>query len=144
MSNPVCAELPCWAVPAIAGVAGLVIGFLVGRISKKDAKGGSQTRSKANAGVAPKAKKFKDLPPGIVEIYVGNLSYDTTEEILRKEFEKFGTVESSRIIMNHFNHKSKGYGFIQMPNREEAEKAIAALNGKEIQGRNLHINEARK
>lgn len=90
-----------------------------------------------------KNKKFKDLPPGMVEIYVGNLSYDTTEEFLRKEFEKFGSVESVRIITNHFNHKSKGFGFIEMTNRDEAEKAIEALNQTEIHGRKLHINEAR-
>ena len=88
-------------------------------------------------------KKFKNLPPGAVEIYIGNLSYDTTEDYLRKEFEKFGAVASVRIITNHFTHKSKGFGFIEMPNRSEAEKAIAALNETEMHGRKLHINEAR-
>lgn len=117
-------------VTAIAGgVIGLVAGFVVGYAVPKK-------KRIAN-------KKFKNLPPGAVEIYIGNLSYDTTEDYLRKEFEKFGAVASVRIITNHFTHKSKGFGFIEMPNRSEAEKAIAALNETEMHGRKLHINEAR-
>ncbi len=117
---------------AAAGVAsGLVVGIIVGL-----AVGKKSGRKRVN-------KKFKELPPGAVEIYVGNLSYDTTEEILRKEFEKYGDVTSVRIITNHYNHKSKGFAFIEMPNRPEAEKAIDALNESELQGRKLHINEAR-
>ncbi len=117
----------------IVGAAGLVVGLAVGFAIGHAARGGKR----------PANKKFKELPPGAVEIYVGNLSYDTTEDYLRKEFEKFGAVASVRIITNHFNNKSKGFGFIEMPNRPEAEKAIAALNDTEIQGRKLHINEAR-
>ena len=80
---------------------------------------------------------------GSVEIYVGNLSYDLTEDQLRKEFEAFGTVNSARLIMNKFNGKSKGFGFVHMPNRDEAEKACAALNDKEILGRRMKCNEAK-
>ena len=80
---------------------------------------------------------------GSVEIYVGNLSYDLTEDQLRKEFEAFGTVNSARLIMNKFSGKSKGFGFVHMPNREEAEKACAALNDKEILGRRMKCNEAK-
>ncbi|MBR3084778.1 MAG: RNA-binding protein [Kiritimatiellae bacterium] len=79
----------------------------------------------------------------MVEIYIGNLSYDTTEAYLRKEFEKYGEVATVRIITGHSSHKSKGYGFIEMPNRPEAEKAIAAMHGADVQGRRLHVNEAR-
>ena len=80
---------------------------------------------------------------GSVEIYVGNLSYDMTEEQLRKEFEAYGKVNSARLIANRFNGKSKGYGFVQMPDRAEAERAVAALNDKEIMGRKMRCNEAK-
>jgi hypothetical protein len=78
-----------------------------------------------------------------IEIYVGNLSYDMTEAHMRKEFEKFGAVKSARIISNRFNHKSKGFGFVEMPNRPEAEAAIKALHDKDILGRKLRVNEAK-
>ncbi|MGN0832372.1 MAG: RNA recognition motif domain-containing protein [Kiritimatiellia bacterium] len=80
---------------------------------------------------------------GSVEIYVGNLSYDMTEEQLRKEFEAYGKVNSARLIANRFNGKSKGYGFVQMPDRAEAERAVAALNDREIMGRKMRCNEAK-
>jgi RNA recognition motif-containing protein len=80
---------------------------------------------------------------GSVEIYVGNLSYDMTEDQLRKEFEAYGTVKSARLIINRFNGKSKGFGFVQMPNRAEAEKACAELNDKDIMGRKMKCNEAK-
>lgn len=92
-------------------------------------------------------EKFEKCHPapadGSVEIYVGNLSYDLTEDQLRKEFEAYGTVNSARIITNRFNNKSKGFGFVQMPNRPEAEAAVAALNDKDILGRKLKCNEAK-
>lgn len=78
-----------------------------------------------------------------VEIYVGNLSYDMTEAQMRKEFEKYGAVKSARIISNRFNHKSKGFGFVEMPIRVEAEAAIKALHDKDILGRKLRVNEAK-
>ena len=80
---------------------------------------------------------------GSVEIYVGNLSYEMSEAQLRETFEAFGKVNSARLIMNKFNGKSKGFGFVQMPNRDEAEKACAALNDKEIMGRKMKCNEAK-
>ncbi|MEI7900993.1 MAG: RNA-binding protein [bacterium] len=78
-----------------------------------------------------------------MEIYVGNLSYDMSEAQMRKEFERYGTVKSARIISNGFNHKSKGFGFVEMPNRAEAERAIKALHDKDILGRKLRVNEAK-
>ncbi|MDD4101217.1 MAG: RNA-binding protein [Kiritimatiellae bacterium] len=78
-----------------------------------------------------------------VEIYVGNLSYDMNEAHMRKEFERYGVVKSARIISNRFNHKSKGFGFVEMPNRPEAEAAIKALHDKDILGRKLRVNEAK-
>lgn len=119
---------PCY-MAAAGAVAGLVVGFLLGRAGRR--------------GRRPSTKKFKEMPPGMVEIYVGNLSYETTEDFLRKEFEKYGEVASIRIITHPASHRSKGFGFIEMTHRAEAEKAIAALDNAEIQGRRLHVNEAR-
>jgi len=78
-----------------------------------------------------------------VEIYVGNLSYDMTEAQLRREFEKYGAVKSARIIENHYNKKSKGFGFVEMPVRPEAEAAINALHDKDVMGRKMRVNEAK-
>ena len=80
---------------------------------------------------------------GSVEIYVGNLSYDMTEDQLREAFAAYGKVNSARLITNKFSGKSKGFGFVQMPDRAEADKAIAALNEKEIQGRKMKCNVAK-
>ena len=115
-------------------IAGTLIGLCVGYLA-----GCWRGRYKV-LGSRPKPRP---TPDGVVEIYVGNLSYDTDEVQLRKEFEKFGKVLSARIITNHFNHKSKGFGFIEMPNRPEAEAAIKALHDAEIQGRKLRVNEAK-
>lgn len=80
---------------------------------------------------------------GEVELYVGNLSYDITEKELVKTFEAYGKVIQGRIIQNRFNGKSKGYGFVEMVDRQEALNAIRALNGKEIKGRRIVVNEAK-
>jgi len=80
---------------------------------------------------------------GSVEIYVGNLSYEMTEEQLRAEFEKFGKVNSVRLVVNRYSGKSKGFGFVQMPDRQEAERACEALNDTEVQGRKIKCNEAK-
>ena len=66
-----------------------------------------------------------------------------TEDQLRKEFEAFGTVSNVRLVINRFNGKSKGFGFVQMPNRPEAEKACEALNDHEVMGRKIKCNEAK-
>ncbi len=78
-----------------------------------------------------------------VEIYVGNLSYDMTEAQLRQAFEKYGTVQSARIIENRYNKKSKGFGFVEMPVRSEAESAVKALHDKDVMGRKMRVNEAK-
>ena len=82
-------------------------------------------------------------PQELIEIYVGNLSYDMTNEQLRKAFAKYGTVKSARVIENHYNHKGKGFGFVEMIYRPEAEAAIKALHDKNVMGRRLRVNEAR-
>lgn len=78
-----------------------------------------------------------------MKIYVGNLSYTVTEDDLRQAFEDFGQVESASIIKDQSSGQSKGFGFIEMPSKEEAQAAISAVNGKEIKGRKLNVNEAR-
>ena len=78
-----------------------------------------------------------------MNIYVGNLSYDVSEENLRQALEAFGQVSSATIIKDKYTGKSKGFGFVEMPSTEEARSAINQLNGKELKGRTLNVNEAR-
>ena len=78
-----------------------------------------------------------------MKIYAGNLSYEVTEEDLRQAFEPFGQVESAAIIKDKYSGQSKGFGFIEMPSKAEAQSAIDGLNGKELKGRTLNVNEAR-
>lgn len=78
-----------------------------------------------------------------MNIYVGNLAYQISEDDLRKLFEGFGSVTSSRLITDRETGRTRGFGFIEMERHEDAHSAIEALNGKEIEGRNLVVNEAR-
>ena len=78
-----------------------------------------------------------------MNIYIGNLSYEVTEEDLQQAFEAFGQVESVNIIKNKFSGRSKGFGFVEMPDKANAQSAINELNGKELKGRALNVNEAR-
>jgi cold-inducible RNA-binding protein len=77
-----------------------------------------------------------------LNIYVGNLSFNLTEDELRAAFQAFGTVEKAAIITDKMSGQPRGFGFVEMPNKDEAVKAIAALNGKDLKGRNLKVNEA--
>jgi len=78
-----------------------------------------------------------------VNIYVGNLSYQMTEGDLKVEFEKFGKVSKASIVKDKLNGKSKGFGFVEMPDMAEAAIAIKKLDGVSMKGRNLKVNEAR-
>jgi len=78
-----------------------------------------------------------------MNIYVGNLSREITEEDLRQAFEAFGQVATITIIKDKFSGESRGFGFVEMPAKAEAQSAIAGLNGKDLKGRNLNVNEAR-
>ena len=78
-----------------------------------------------------------------MNIYVGNLSSQTTEDDLRKAFEAFGQVESANVIKDKFTGESRGFGFVQMPSKEEAQKAIEQMNGTDLMGRTINVNEAR-
>ena len=78
-----------------------------------------------------------------MNIYVGNLSYETTEENLKEAFEVFGEVKTVKIIKDNYTGRSKGFGFVEMPSKDEARSAIEALNGKDLKGRSLNVSEAR-
>jgi|SRR5512136_2977221 RNA recognition motif-containing protein len=78
-----------------------------------------------------------------MNIYVGNISRNATEADLKEAFEAHGAVASVAIIKDKLTGDSRGFGFVEMPNKDEAEKAIAALNGKDVKGRTLTVNEAR-
>ena len=78
-----------------------------------------------------------------MNIYIGNLSRDVTDEDLREAFEAFGSVDSVNVIKDRFSGESRGFGFVEMPAKAEAEAAIGDLNGKDLKGRQLNVNEAR-
>lgn len=132
-NEEVCGENNFGQVGIIVGVAVIILVALSAILKSK---------KKKNVTNKGKKKSFKSNP-NAVEIYVGNLSYEMGNSELRKEFEKFGIVTSARIITQRNSRKSKGYGFVEMPHRSEAEEAIRALNNKEIKGRKIHVNEAR-
>ena len=77
------------------------------------------------------------------KIYVGGLPYATTDAQLKDLFAAHGAVESARVITDKFTGRSRGFGFVEMSNADEAQKAIQALNGTDFEGRNLTVNEAR-
>ena len=78
-----------------------------------------------------------------MNIFIGNLSYNVTEGDLRQAFEAFGQVASATVIKNKQSGRSKGFGFVEMPEKAEAQSAIAALNGQAFKGRTITVNEAR-
>jgi cold-inducible RNA-binding protein len=78
-----------------------------------------------------------------LKIYAGNLSYNTTDQSLRQAFESFGEVASAQVVMDKFSGQSKGFGFVEMPNAAEAQSAIDGLNGRDLEGRTISVNEAR-
>ena len=78
-----------------------------------------------------------------MNIYVGNLSYDISESDLREAFEAFGEVDSAKIITDRDTGRSKGFGFVEMPDQGNGTSAIDGLNGQELGGRPLRVNEAR-
>jgi RNA recognition motif-containing protein len=77
------------------------------------------------------------------KLFVGGLSFDTTEDGLREYFSQAGTVESAAVITDRMSGRSKGFGFVEMSTDEEAQKAIDMFNGKDLDGRNITVNEAR-
>ncbi len=78
-----------------------------------------------------------------MNLYVGNLSFDMTDEDLQQVFEEYGTVNKVNIIMDRDSGRSKGFGFVEMESSESGEKAVQELDGQEVKGRNLKVNQAR-
>ncbi len=78
-----------------------------------------------------------------MNIYVGNLSFNTTEDQLREAFEGFGEVSTASIIKDKFSGDSRGFAFVEMPSKDEAMAAIAGLNNQDLEGRALNVNEAK-
>jgi len=78
-----------------------------------------------------------------MNLYIGNLSWGTSEADLQQLFEAYGEVSSCKIVTDKMTNRSKGFGFVEMPNNDEANAAINALNGKDVGGRNISVNEAR-
>jgi len=78
-----------------------------------------------------------------MNIYVGNLSYNTTSSDLEEAFAQHGTVSTARVATDKYTGKSRGFGFVEMPDNNEARKAIDALNGRDLDGRTLNVNEAK-
>ena len=78
-----------------------------------------------------------------MNIYVGNLSFNVSEADIKEAFAAFGAVQTTSIIKDKFSGESRGFGFVETPNKDEAEKSIAALNGKDLKGRALKVNEAK-
>ena len=79
----------------------------------------------------------------LINIYVGNISYQASDDDLLEVFEAIGSVDSASIIFDRYSGRSKGFGFVEMPNDEEATRAIEELDGKELLGRPLKVNQAR-
>jgi len=78
-----------------------------------------------------------------MNIYVGNLAREVTEDDLREAFEAFGQVKSATLIKDRFSGESRGFGFVEMPSKNEAQTAITDMNGKDLKGRTINVNEAR-
>ena len=76
-------------------------------------------------------------------IYVGNLSYDTTEDTLRTLFAEYGEVEAVRVITDRYTGRSKGFGFVEIATEEAAQEAIGALNGRSVDGREIRVDKAK-
>jgi len=138
------------AVISIFALAWFLVGILVVRNMPRKRPGQQQQqprrgrdRDRGDRGRDRDRDRDRVRNENDVELYVGNLSYDVDDKDLLKAFESYGKVVSGRIIQNRFNGKSKGYGFVEMSDRNQALAAIRALNGKEIKGRRIVVNEAK-
>ncbi|MGQ9661635.1 MAG: RNA recognition motif domain-containing protein [Kiritimatiellia bacterium] len=120
----------------VAGIVmGFVLGFLFGRLMSRR-EGTKSENAKGGRTATQKSRKS-------VEIYVGNLPYEVDEKELANLFQRFGNVISTRIIQHRGEGRSKGYGFVEMADSRAAQAAIRGMNGQELKGRKLVVNEAR-
>lgn len=117
-----------WYVSAVVGLACFVVGLLAGMFMPPAGEEGGAGRQGGRSAA---------------ELYVGNLAYELSEKELRKAFEPYGRVLSTRIISSKSSGASKGYGFVQMSNSSEARAAIEGLNSQKVHGRRLIVSEAR-
>lgn len=130
-------------------VAGLLLVVAIAFVLKKvSCKGKSKCNGHSNKRARKpdpyhKVVRNPNEPRTCVEIYVGNLSYDMTDDQLCAEFNRYGDVKSCRVIINRFTKKSKGFGFVEMFYRSEAEAAVRGLHDREVMGRKLRVNEAK-
>ena len=138
-------RLPTLTLMTAAFLLGVIVEMIAAKVfgSKPKARVVAKGDRKAPRGDVLKPERRHPAPDdGSIEIYVGNLSYDMTEDQLRQTFEAFGKVDSVRVVTNRYTEKSKGFAFVVMPNRPEAEKAIAEMNDKDVMGRPMRVNEA--
>jgi len=97
-------------------------------------------RINGNSAIAINATQAEENP--YMNMYIGNLAYNVTEEDLKGAFAEFGTIESVNIVKDRFSGQSKGFGFVDMPDNSEADRAIKALNGIQIKGRSIKISQS--
>lgn len=139
-------QTPAVILAVAAFVLGMIVMCLLCKVCHPCGKKCAKPNSAPKKGEERPFEKRKPHPApadGSIEIYVGNLSYEMTEDQLRKEFEAYGKVNSARLITHRPSGRSKGFGFVQMPVRAEADAAVAALNDKEIMGRQMKCNVAK-
>lgn len=126
---------------AVSGVT-FGLGIWLGAVLSR---GGAATTNGGTAGAArgEGRRKSASRTGDEVELYVGNLPYDTSESDLERIFSEFGAVASIRVIGNRMSGKSKGFGFVEMADQQGATAAAQAMNGRELKGRKLVVNEAK-
>lgn len=98
---------------------------------------------KKSSGSSYPGRQDNGSSASLPKLYVGNLAYDVTDEDLRKAFAAHGRVSSATVVKDRFSNQSKGFGFVEMSSRSEAHSAMQALNGEDIKGRAINVNEAR-
>jgi RNA recognition motif-containing protein len=123
---------------AAFGLAWFFVGMLAGYRMRTEKKSGKKSGDKKKATGGKKRRSHKG-----VELYVGNIPYSMNEKELARTFEQHGKVNSARVIKNRFNGKSKGFGFVEMGSKAEAEEAAQALDGSDVKGRKVVVNEAK-
>ncbi len=129
----------------LAAVAAGTVAYTLLRGSAPSGRGRKSTGRDRGDGRRPVPQPGTLDPNGTgeVELYVGNLSFDMTDAQLRAEFTKFGVVTAARVVTNRGTGRSKGFGFVTMPHRQEAAIAVKALDNTEVMGRRMRVNEAR-
>lgn len=138
-----------WSWPTTTAIVSLnslgwfLLGILAGRRIRRKTAGSQQQQQGRQTSRAQAQQRRGEASGSSAELYVGNLSYEMTEEELRDLFSKAGKVASVRLIGNKFNGKSKGYAFIEMAGEAQAIEASRQFNGKEIKGRKMVVSQAK-